>query len=161
MADVVERSGVHLTGADSGWPVASSDEPDPHKDGTGSDPHSRADSVAANVVQVDERQKIVVKAGGGQFKLTFEGQQTADLAYNISAANLKTALEALSNIGVGDVAVSGGPGNAAGDAPYYVTFQGALADSDRTQMTTQAGTTPLSGGTGGSSATVSTTTPGS
>lgn len=161
MADVVERSGIHLTGADSGWPVASSAEPDPHKDGTGADPHTAAAEVANNVVQVSERQQIVVKAGAGQWKLTFEGQQTADLAYNISAANLKAALEGLSNVGVGDVEVTGGPGNAAGSAPYVITFQGALAESDRTQITTQAGTTPLSGGTGGSSATVTTTTPGS
>lgn len=161
MADVVERSGIHLTGADSGWPVASSDEPDPHKDGTGADPHSAAAEVAANVVQVNERQKIVVKATAGQYKLTFEGQQTADIDFDATPAELVSALEALSNVGVGDVAVTGGPGNAAGDAPYYVTFQGALAESDRTQMTVQAGTVALSGGTGGSSATVTTTTPGS
>lgn len=159
MAEVVEKSGVHLTGADSGWPVAGSSEAQPKKDGTGSDPHSRASEVAGGVFEINERQKLVVDATAGQFKLTYSGQQTADIAFNASAAALTSALEALSNIGVGDVLVSG-PTVSGTQRTWYVTFQGAtLGESDVAQMTTQAGTTPLSGGAG--TATVTTTTPGS
>lgn len=58
----------------------------------------------------------------GQFKLTYEGQQTADIAYNASASTVQNALIALSNIGPSDVAVTGNDGG-----PWTVTFQGALA----------------------------------
>ena len=37
MATTDEKSGVHLTGEDSGWPVAADAEPDPKKDGSGDD----------------------------------------------------------------------------------------------------------------------------
>lgn len=157
MAELAEKSGVHLTGADSGWPVASSAESDPRKDGSGSDPHSRANSVADNVLEVNERQKVVVKADGGTFTLTFDGQTTGNIAYNATPAAVVTALEALSNVEVGDVAVTGGPGNIAGSLPYYVTFQGELAESDVAQMTGSA--TNLTGT--GKAVTITTTTPGS
>lgn len=157
MAELVEKSGVHLTGADSGWPVASSAESDPRKDGSGSDPHSRASSVEDNVFEVNERQKVVVKGDGGTFTLTYSGQTTSALDFDSTPAEVVAALEALSNIGVGDVAVTGGPGNLAADKPYYVTFQGALKESDVAQMTASA--TNLTGT--GKAVTVSTTTPGS
>ena len=157
MAEVTEKSGVHLTGGDSGWPVAGSAEPQPKKDGTGADPHSTASSVDDNVFEIDERQKVVVDATGGTFTLTYSGQTTAAIDFDATTAEVKSALEALSNIGVGDVAVAGGPGNDGGDNPYYVTFQGALAESDVAELTSSA--TNLTGGAG--TAAVSTTTPGS
>lgn len=158
MAELAEKSGVHLTGADSGWPVAAAAEPDPHKDGTGADPHTHASSVADSVIEVSERQALVVDATAGQYKLTFSGQQTADIAFNATAANIVSALEALSNVGVGDVAVAG-PTVSGTERLYYITFQGDLAEEDVAELTVQAGTTPLSGG--GAEATVSTITPGS
>jgi hypothetical protein len=62
---------------------------------------------------------------GGTWRVAFQGATTADLAYNISAANLQTALVGLSTIGAGNAAVTGSAGG-----PYTVTFQGALAGSD-------------------------------
>lgn len=59
----------------------------------------------------------------GSFKLSFNAQTTGFLAYNISNADLKTALEGLSTIGVGNVDVVAG---IAGEK-YRVIFQGALA----------------------------------
>lgn len=76
--------------------------------------------------------QVVTIIGGptsGTFTLTFQGQTTAPLAYNISAANMVLALEALSNIGVGDVGVS------LSGWQYTVTFQNALANTDLQQMT--------------------------
>lgn len=82
----------------------------------------------------NEKQQVTLTGGptGGTFTLTFEGQTTAGIAYNANNAAVVAALEALSNIGVGDVAVTGGalPGT-----PITVEFQGALANSDRQQMT--------------------------
>lgn len=44
---------------------------------------------------------------GGTFTLTFGGQTTSNLSYNISTASLQTALQGLSSIGAGNCAVSG------------------------------------------------------
>lgn len=59
---------------------------------------------------------------GGTFTLEFAGQITSALAWNISAANLELALEALVNIGTDNVTVTGSAGG-----PYTITFTGALA----------------------------------
>lgn len=116
--------------------------------------HLVIDVTAA--VSTNEVQSVAVDAIGGTFKLTFSAQQTAALAFNITAANLKTALEGLSTIGAGNVAVTGGPGDSGATTPYVVTFQGALAGTNVAAMT--ADSTSLTGG--GHTATVSTTTQG-
>ena len=59
---------------------------------------------------------------GGTFRLSFYGIETADLAHNISAANLKTALEAVPTIGAGNIASVTLAGST-----HTITFGGALA----------------------------------
>lgn len=157
MAELTEKSGVHLTGADSGWPVASSGEAQPHKDGTGADPFVRASEVADNVIEVSERQSVAVKADGGTFTLTYSGQTTAAIAYNAAPEDVQAALVALSNLAPGDVVVSGGVGNIAGDSPYYLTFGGTLEDTDVAEVTGSA--TSLTGT--GKAVTIATVSPGS
>jgi hypothetical protein len=90
---------------------------------------------------------------GGSFTLTWSGQTTAAIAYNATAATVKTALEALSNINVGDVITAGGPfpGTA-----VTVTFTGQYAGVNVAQMTS---TDSLTGGSSPASA-VTTTTAG-
>lgn len=46
----------------------------------------------------NEVQNLTNDATGGTFNLTYDGEQTAEIAYDASAAVLETALEALSNI---------------------------------------------------------------
>lgn len=48
-------------------------------------------------------------ATAGTITIGFDGQTTASIAYNATAATVQTALEALSNVDAGDIAVSGGP----------------------------------------------------
>lgn len=55
----------------------------------------------------------------GTFTLTFNSQTTTDIAYDASANDIKSAIEALSTVGAGNVAVSG-------TGPFTVTFQGIL-----------------------------------
>ena len=63
-----------------------------------------------NDQKTDEQQTVrVTNATGGTFTLTFNGQTTAPLAFNATAAQVDAALEALSNIGANDVQTSGGP----------------------------------------------------
>jgi hypothetical protein len=86
----------------------------------------------------DEVQDVTVTATGGTFTLTVRtpwceggelGETTAPIAYNASAAEVQSALEAMSCvIPSGNVTVSGGPGGPT-PAPYVVTFTGwALSD---------------------------------
>jgi hypothetical protein len=55
---------------------------------------------------------------GGSFKLKFRDRMTASIAYNADAAAIQSALEALSTIGTGNVAVTG-------TGPFTLTFQAA------------------------------------
>jgi len=95
-----------------------------------------------NVVGVNEVQSVTITGGptGGDFTLTYAGQTTGAIAFDATAAAVDTALEALSNIEVGDVAVTGDAGG-----PYTVTFGGALAFTNVAEMT--ASGAGLTGGT--------------
>jgi hypothetical protein len=103
----------------------------------------------------DEVQTVTITGTptGGTFTLTYEGETTAAIAYNATAAAVQTALEALGTIGAGNVLCAGGPfpGSA-----VTVTFQNDLGKRNVNQMTAAhsftGGTTP--------NVAVSTTTPG-
>lgn len=98
-------------------------------------------------------QQIAITGGptGGTYTLTLSGQTTAPIVYNATATQVQTALEALSTIGTGNVACTGGPHPG---TPVVATFKGALAGVDVAQMTGSAAS--LTGGT--SPAVVVTTT---
>lgn len=92
--------------------------------------------------------QTVTEGGSGltSFTLTFSGQTTAAIAAAATAAQVQAAIAALSNVGDGDVLVTG-------SGPYTVKFTGALAHTNVAQMTA----TPT-GGSG--TVTVATTTAG-
>jgi len=54
----------------------------------------------------NEKQQVVVDASSGNFTLTFDGEETASIAYDANAAAVLAALEGLSNIAPGDVVVT-------------------------------------------------------
>ena len=83
----------------------------------GASPANEADSVSLN------------GATGGTFTLAYSGQTTAAIAYNATAAEVQAALVALSNIGSGDVTVTGSEGT------FVVTFTGSLAATDVSAIT--------------------------
>jgi hypothetical protein len=90
----------------------------------------------------------------GTFRLSFKSVTTATIAYNATAAAVQAALEALSTIGTGNVAATGGP---LPGSPVVLTFQGQLAGTNLPMLTVVApaftgGTTPA--------VTVTETTPG-
>lgn len=99
---------------------------------------------------VSNEVQTLTEGGSGltSFTVTWNAQTTSSLAAAATAAQVQAALEALSNIGAGNVVVTGSAGG-----PYTVTFQGTLAGTDVAAMTT----TPT-GGTG--TVTVATTTAG-
>jgi hypothetical protein len=98
---------------------------------------------AALTAGTNEAQTVTVSGDptGGSFTLTFNGQTTAAIAYNATAAAVQAALEALPNVGTGGVTVTGGP---LPGAAVTVTFTGELAGSAVPQMTSTAA---LTGGT--------------
>lgn len=83
--------------------------------------------TAANDVQT-----ITVTGDAGTFSLGFMSGYTSALPFNVTAAALQLALEALGDVGTGNVAVTGGPG---ATAPLVVTFQGALAANPQAVLT--------------------------
>lgn len=88
---------------------------------------------------------------GGTFKLTYSGQQTAAIAFDADEAAVTSALEALSNIGVGDVSVTfTGATEFRSATQVVIEYKGALAQTDVPQITIQSSLT------GGGSFSVST-----
>jgi hypothetical protein len=89
---------------------------------------------------------VKVDGTGGTFDLSVNGSLVDDQAFNVSAANLKTAIVAAdTDLTPDDVTVTGGPGNAGGTTPYIVTI-GDVAGTDEVTLTSPADA--LTGGAG-------------
>ncbi len=85
----------------------------------------------------NEQQTVTLTGGptGGTFTLTFDGETTTPIAYNASAATVKAALDALSNITTVTV-TRAGSGTSGSPYVYTVTFSGTgLAATDVAEMT--------------------------
>lgn len=98
-------------------------------------------SVPGSTGGTNEVQTVTITGTpeGGTFTLTYSGQTTASIAYNAPATganSVQTRLTALSNVGTGNVVVTGSAGG-----PYAVTFQGDLANTNVAQMTATASLT--------------------
>jgi hypothetical protein len=78
-----------------------------------------------------EVQTVKIAGTSGTFSLTFNGQTTAALAYNASAAAVQAALNALTTIG----GVGGSVGVTLKSGVYTVTLGGNLSGYDVPQMT--------------------------
>jgi hypothetical protein len=92
---------------------------------------------AVNEVQTIDRTGTI---SSGTFTLTCDSQTTGTLQYNDNAATIQAALEALTNIGSGNVAVTGGP---LSTTDVVLTFQGELAGTNVPALTIS---TSLGGG---------------
>ena len=87
---------------------------------TENDGRAASASVPANA----EVQAIYTNATAGHFTLTFNGQTSTSLAYNATAAQVKSALEAVS--GISSVEVTG---TGSADDPWRVTFLNPAAQN--------------------------------
>lgn len=94
--------------------------------------------------KTDEEQQIAESGAvtAGTFTITYSAQTTAAIDFDATAAEIQTALEALSNLAPGDVVVSGGPIYL---APVIIIFQGTLAGTNVSAITVDS--TGLTGGT--------------
>src|SRR5690606_23607324 len=77
------------------------------------------DVTEVEATGINEVQELALSdAAGGTFTLTFDGDETDPIAYDATAEDVQTALEALDGIGEGNVEVTGGP---LPDEPLTVT----------------------------------------
>jgi PKD repeat protein len=107
------------------WLVTGDDNPAGGINGQGYSP--------SNDQLTDEQQTVrVTNATGGTFTLTFDGQTTAALPFNATAAQVDAALEALSSIGPNNVQTSGGP---VSTSNVNVFFRRALQQTNQPQLT--------------------------
>ncbi|MCU1488284.1 MAG: Phage minor tail protein [Actinomycetia bacterium] len=93
-----------------------------------------------------ESVSIAVDATGGTFTITIEGQATAAIAFNATAAAVQAAVNLLPGIRPGDITWTGGPGAAGGATPYVGTWGSTYAGLDAPAITTGVGS--LTGGAG-------------
>lgn len=102
----------------------------------------------------NEIQAVVIAGGslGGTWTIAFNGVATSPLAYNVSAADLQTALRALATVGGANVTVGGSAGN------YTVTFIASLGATNVPMLVGNAG--GLTGSGPSPSITITESTPG-
>jgi hypothetical protein len=112
--------------------------------------------TAASAKKTNEKQTITVTdASGGTFTVTYATVESGNLPYNITPAQLQSALEGLTSIGEGNILVTGTAG-----VTYLCEFTGTLGEAslgmmviDDTNVTGGAGVEvtiaqTLDGGTG-------------
>ncbi len=105
-----------------------------------------ATAIYSTTAVANELQEISGTASG-PFTLTFEGETTAAISATATAAEVRAALEALSNVDEGDVIVSGGP---VGGGGVRIAFIGQYQASDISLSVSGAGLTATELFAGGS-----------
>lgn len=125
-------------------------------DGSGGEVSIVETTPGAEPVNEVQRIDLVGNYSGGTFTLTVDlgsgDETTGNIAYNASAATVQAAIEALTSVSAGDVAVTGGPGPS---TPWFVTWKGTYAATEVAEFTIDG--TNLTGNGGVS---VTTTTQG-
>ncbi|MDX6602509.1 MAG: hypothetical protein QOF13_1711 [Solirubrobacterales bacterium] len=100
-------------------------------------------SAVAVFPQRNEVQRLVVKATGGTYRLSFEGQETEALSFDATATQVEAALKALAAVGAEDVVIAGSYNETFATGTYSIVFRGALGKGNVTQLGCNAS---LSGG---------------
>jgi hypothetical protein len=100
-----------------------------------------ASTASRGSAATDEVQEIRLAADSGSFKLTFEGETTAEIPFNASGVDVRKALEALEAIGAGNV--KGKVTSLGLVRTYAIEFVGALAKQDVPQIGAAEGADPL------------------
>jgi hypothetical protein len=86
----------------------------------------------ANEIQKLEFSKVPLS---GSFTFTFDGQTTAPIDHHATAISIQSALENLSNVGIGNVIVTGSFASG-----FTIEFVNALADIDHPEITVTSNT---------------------
>lgn len=105
-----------------------------------SDPTATAVPGTTPSLAHNEKQTVTSVLPSGTFTLSWNGQTTAAINWNDSAATIQTRLRDLSNIGATDVVCTGGP---LPTNPVVVEFQSALANQDVALITASSGSVTI------------------
>jgi hypothetical protein len=99
------------------------------------------DNIQQTFLAQNEIQTIAASTppDAGTWTITYSGQTTGTLQWNDSAATIQAALEALGNIGSGNISVSGTLATT-----VTLTFQGTLASTNVDQVTATSSLTKTS-----------------
>jgi hypothetical protein len=92
----------------------------------------RATAIDLYVPGTNEKQTISHNGTGGSFTVTVMASTSGSIVWNATAAQVKTALEAASGVGAGNLIVTGGPLPAA----VTVEFTGARGEANVAAMVT-------------------------
>jgi hypothetical protein len=84
-------------------------------------PTTILDEPITDISAVQGSVSVTVKAKKGSLVYSVEGDETAAVKSNASAAEVLTALENLGAVDSGDFVVTGGPGDELGTKPYFIT----------------------------------------
>jgi hypothetical protein len=95
----------------------------------------QASGAAEPASNETQRIRVIGPCSGGTYTLSFRGQTTAPLKYDATPAEIDAALEALSTIGPGNVAVTEEAPVGADVRRTKVTFEGALQNKTVPQLT--------------------------
>lgn len=95
-----------------------------------------------------ETQSVSITGGtpeSGNFTLTFDGETTGNIAFDATASQLQSALEALDNIQSGDVSCSGGPlPGSAVTVQFQGRLEGAVPEMTASDVDLSAGSPAIS-----------------
>ncbi len=119
------------------WLTTGDDTPSGGGNSGGFSPHNDQKTNESHTLRVNS-------ADGGTFTVTFQGQTTAPIAYNATAAAIQSALEALAIVDPGDVLVTGNTPVNTGN--LTVAWRGRYTTTNITQTANGAGLTGTSAG---------------
>ena len=63
-------------------------------------------NTATNPIQYNEQHKLICKAGGGTFTISFRGETTGPIAYNAKLNTFQAAFESLKTVGAGNTVMT-------------------------------------------------------
>jgi hypothetical protein len=145
ITDPTASNAVQIPDSDQ-YPSANATGLDPlnvHQKGSPADALDLDEGAGTNEVQTLSKTGTVTS---GTFTLTWEGDTTAAIAFDATAAQVKTALVAASpELATADVTATGGP---LGGTPVVLTFTGSYAAQDVSLITADS-TNLVGGGTYG------------
>lgn len=135
-----EPSGIHLTAADSGWPiddyatlVDGSGYPAKYDNAPYPDPLPHADGVDNGVVTMSEVQQVTSSGLSGTASVSF-GTDEVVIPFDVDQAGMQAALDSLPEVEPGDVTVVAYvdpvPGAAGLNRYFYLHFGGQYAGVD-------------------------------
>lgn len=99
-------------------------------------PTTILDTPITNIAGTNGVLSITVEATKGTFKAVVEGDESAAISFKATAEEVQKALLLLGSVDVGDITVTGGPGDEKGTKPYLLACAGQYSGANVPTVTT-------------------------